>query len=52
MDYHSEYQYRVKIRQALYFDTNLNYQCRNGNDWFCVLQNIRPSDITFLQSQT
>lgn len=47
-----EYQYRVKIRQSLYFDTNLNYQCRNGNDWFCVLQNIRPSDITFLQSQT
>lgn len=43
-----EYQYRVKIRQALYFDTNLNYQCREGNDWFCVLQNIRPIDITFI----
>ena len=47
-----KYQYKVKIRQKLYFDTNLNHKCKTGNDWFCVLQNIRPSDITFLQSQT
>ena len=44
-----KYQYKVKIHQKLYFDTNLNHQCRKGNDWFCVLQNIRPEDIALIQ---
>ncbi len=43
-----KYQYKVKIHQKLYFDTNLNHKCRKGNDWFCVLQNIKPNDITLL----
>lgn len=44
-----KYQYKVKIHQKLYFDTNLNHQCRKGNDWFCVLQNIKSQDITLIQ---
>lgn len=40
-----DYTYKVKINQKVYFDTNLNHQCRTGNFWFCVKQNITPDKI-------
>ena len=40
-----DYTYKVKINQKVYFDTNLNHQCRTGNYWFCVKQNITPDKI-------
>lgn len=44
-----KYKYRVELHQSLYFDTNLNYQCRKGNDWFCVKQNIKPQHIVLVE---
>lgn len=43
-----KYKYRVELHQQLYFDTNLNHKCRKGNDWFCVLQNIKPKHVSLV----
>lgn len=41
-----KYVYRVRNRQKLFYDTNLNWKRRNGGKYFCALQNIKPCDIT------
>lgn len=41
-----KYIYKIKLRQSLYFDTNLNWQQRLGHSAFCLLQNVRNSDIS------
>jgi hypothetical protein len=48
--WHGEYTYKIKLRQKLYFDTNLNWQQRLGHSAFCLLQNIRPSDISLINA--
>lgn len=38
--WYGEYTYKVRIKQQLYFDTNLNHKCRVGNNSFCVKNSI------------
>lgn len=40
-----EFCYKIVVKQPLYYDTNLNYKRYTGNNYFCVLQNIRAQDI-------
>jgi len=49
-NWHGKYTYKVKVSQKLYFNTNLNHKRRLGNSWFCVKQNIKPSEIELIAS--
>lgn len=41
-----KYKYQVKIKQPLYFDTNLNYLMKEGHHSFCVKNYIDSNLIT------
>lgn len=41
-----KYRYKVKVKQPLYFDTNLNYLMKDGNNHFCVKKFIDSKLIT------
>lgn len=43
--WYGKYVYEVEVHQQIYYDTNLNWQCRNGGNWFCVLNAIKPKHI-------
>jgi hypothetical protein len=40
------YKYKVRVKQPLYFDTNLNHLMKKGNNNFCVKNFIDPNLIT------
>lgn len=48
--WHGKYTYKIKLHQHLYFDTNLNWQRRLGHSAFCLLQNVRPNDISLINA--
>jgi hypothetical protein len=45
-----EYCYRIKIRQKVYYDTNLNWKRKEGHWAFCVKNKINAEDITLYQT--